>query len=65
MRRIWILGLILMITACGEMDRSEGAVRVLVNYGSYRPACLRVIARDAQGNEGRTDILQRNFKSPE
>ncbi|WP_395837725.1 putative metal-binding motif-containing protein [Cystobacter fuscus] len=51
--------------ACREKAPPEGAVRVTVNYGSYRPACLRVVARDAQGQEGRTDILQDQFKDPD
>lgn len=65
MRRVWILGLLLMVTACREKAPPEGAVRVSVKYGSYRPGCLRVVAQDAQGNQGSTDILQGNFKSPE
>ncbi|WNG52410.1 hypothetical protein F0U60_15660 [Archangium minus] len=40
-------------------------MRVTVNYGSYRPACLRVVARDAQGQQGQTDILQSQFKDPD
>ncbi|WP_395837723.1 putative metal-binding motif-containing protein [Cystobacter fuscus] len=51
--------------ACREKAPPEGAVRVTVNYGSFRPACLRVVARDAQGQEGRTDILQNQFKDPD
>ncbi|OJH36232.1 putative metal-binding motif-containing protein [Cystobacter ferrugineus] len=65
MRRLWILGLLLTFVACREKAPPEGAVRVTVNYGSYRPACLRVVARDAQGQEGRTQILQSDFKDPE
>lgn len=51
--------------ACREKAPPEGAVRVTVNYGSYRPACLRVVARDAQGQEGQTEILQSQFKDPD
>ncbi|ATB42105.1 hypothetical protein CYFUS_007582 [Cystobacter fuscus] len=65
MRRLWILGLLLTSVACREKAPPEGAVRVTVNYGSYRPECLRVVAKDAQGQEGRTEILQDNFKDPD
>ncbi|WNG29297.1 hypothetical protein F0U62_38870 [Cystobacter fuscus] len=65
MRRLWMVGLLLTFVACREKAPPEGAVRVTVNYGSYRPACLRVVARDAQGQEGRTDILQDQFKDPD
>ncbi|EPX59366.1 hypothetical protein D187_002856 [Cystobacter fuscus DSM 2262] len=40
-------------------------MRVTVKYGSYRPACLRVVARDSQGHVEQTDILQDQFKDPE
>ncbi|MFY0579924.1 putative metal-binding motif-containing protein [Cystobacter fuscus] len=40
-------------------------MRVTVKYGSYRPACLRVVARDAQGHEVGTNLLQSEFKDPE
>ncbi|WNG34910.1 hypothetical protein F0U61_15565 [Archangium violaceum] len=65
MRRLWIVGLLWMCVACSEKGPPEGAVRVTVNYGSYRPACLRVVARDAQGQQGQTDILQSQFKDPD
>ncbi|QRK04309.1 putative metal-binding motif-containing protein [Archangium violaceum] len=65
MRRLWILGLLLTFVACREKAPPEGAVRVTVGYGSYRPACLRVVARDTQGHEGQTEILQRQFKDPD
>ncbi|ATB42104.1 hypothetical protein CYFUS_007581 [Cystobacter fuscus] len=65
MRRLWILGLLLASVACSEKGPPEGAVRVTVKYGSYRPACLRVVARDSQGHMEQTDILQNQFKAPE
>ncbi|EPX59365.1 hypothetical protein D187_002855 [Cystobacter fuscus DSM 2262] len=60
-----MLGLLWMCVACSEKGPPEGAVRLTVNYGSYRPACLRVVARDAQGHEVGTNLLQSEFKEPE
>ncbi|WP_395851005.1 putative metal-binding motif-containing protein [Cystobacter fuscus] len=65
MRRVWMLGLLWMFVACSEKGPPEGAVRLTVNYGSYRPACLRVVARDARGHEVGTNLLQSEFKDPE
>ncbi len=52
-----------MLAACREKAPLDGAIRVSVTYRSYIPACVRVVARDARGNEGRTDILQSEFKN--
>jgi hypothetical protein len=60
-----MLGLLLTFIACREKGPPEGAVRVTVKYGSYRPACLRVVAHDAQGEVGRVDIPQSRFQDPE
>ncbi|QRN94351.1 putative metal-binding motif-containing protein [Archangium violaceum] len=65
MRRLWMLGLLLSFVACREKAPPEGAVRVTVKYGSYRPVCLRVVANDSQGEVGRVDIPQSRFQNPE
>ncbi|MFP2902501.1 hypothetical protein, partial [Corallococcus sp. 4LFB] len=53
----------LLLAACGEKAPDEGAIRVSVKYGSFRPACLRVEAKDANGHSDRTDILSSQFKN--
>jgi len=66
MRYLWLLsGLLLVVTACGEPDPKNGAIRVEVTYGSYEPSCIRVIARDALGNHAETDILRSTFEGRE
>lgn len=39
-----------IVTTCGEPESKNGAILATVTYGSYEPACIRVIARDTKGN---------------
>ncbi|WP_375759112.1 hypothetical protein [Corallococcus exercitus] len=65
MYRLCLLGCVLLLAACGEKAPDEGAIRVSVTYGSFKPACLRVEASDASGHSDRTDILSSQFKNAE
>ena len=40
---------------------SQAAIRITVSYGSYEPACIRVIASDTQGKQERADIQRQEF----
>ncbi|ADO74376.1 uncharacterized protein STAUR_6619 [Stigmatella aurantiaca DW4/3-1] len=62
MYRACVWGLLLSLAACREKEPAEGAIRVLVKYGTYVPACVRVLARDGQGHEARTDIPREKFQ---
>ncbi|MBN8467780.1 putative metal-binding motif-containing protein [Corallococcus exiguus] len=65
MSRLCLLGCVLLLAACGEKAPDEGAIRVSVTYGSFKPACVRVEAKDAKGNQEATDILSSQFKNTE
>ncbi|MBN8467779.1 putative metal-binding motif-containing protein [Corallococcus exiguus] len=65
MYRLCLLGCALLLAACGEKAPDEGAIRVSVTYGSFKPACVRVEAKDAKGNQAATDILSSQFKNAE
>jgi hypothetical protein len=62
MRHVPVLALLLALFACRESAPADGAVRVSVKYGSYKPACIRVSAKDMQGHGAETDILRSQFK---
>ncbi|MCY1047300.1 hypothetical protein OV208_38740 [Corallococcus sp. bb12-1] len=63
MYRLCLLGCVLLLGACREKAPDEGALRVTVEYGSYKPACVRVEVQDSQGPRGETDIVQAQFKN--
>ncbi len=63
MDRLCLLGCVLLLAACGEKAPDEGALRVSVKYGSFKPACVRVEVKDASGHRDRTDILSSQFKN--
>ncbi|MFP2901222.1 putative metal-binding motif-containing protein [Corallococcus sp. 4LFB] len=65
MYRLCLLGCVALLAACGEKAPDEGAIRVSVTYGSFKPACVRVEARDAQGHQEATDIPATRFKNPQ
>lgn len=60
-----LLGCVVLLGACREKAPEEGALRVSVKYGSFKPACVRVEVQDAQGHTGATDIPQSQFKERE
>ena len=62
MRQLWVPWLLLLLVACREKVPAEGALQVSVLYDSYTPGCVRVVARDGQGHEGRKDIPQSQFQ---
>ncbi|RKH60955.1 putative metal-binding motif-containing protein, partial [Corallococcus aberystwythensis] len=63
MYRLCLLGCVVFLAACGEKAPDEGAIRVSVKYGSFKPACVRVEVKDAQGHSGQTDIPASQFKN--
>ncbi|WP_404362278.1 hypothetical protein ACIHQR_20800 [Corallococcus coralloides] len=65
MNRLCLLGCVVFLAACGEKAPDEGAIRVSVKYGTFKPACVRVEAKDAQGHQDATDILSGQFKNAE
>ncbi|RKG94576.1 hypothetical protein, partial [Corallococcus carmarthensis] len=65
MHRLCLLGCVLLLAACGEKAPDEGAIRVSVTYGTFKPACVRVEAKDAQGHQEATDIPATQFKTPQ
>ncbi|RKI51460.1 hypothetical protein D7X55_33980, partial [Corallococcus sp. AB049A] len=65
MYRLCLLGCVMFLAACGEKAPEEGAIRVSVKYGTFKPACLRVEAKDAQGHQEATDIPAAQFKNPD
>ncbi|RKG65792.1 hypothetical protein D7V80_22030 [Corallococcus sp. CA054B] len=65
MNRLCLLGCVLLLAACREKAPDEGAIRVSVKYGSFKPACVRVEAKDANGHQEATDILSSQFKNAE
>ncbi|RKG65302.1 hypothetical protein D7W79_38075, partial [Corallococcus exercitus] len=65
MYRLCLLGCVVLLAACGEKAPDEGAIRVSVTYGSFKPACVRVEAKDAQGHQEATDIPATRFKNPQ
>ncbi|NRD57182.1 putative metal-binding motif-containing protein, partial [Corallococcus exiguus] len=65
MYRLCLLGCVVFLAACGEKAPDEGAIRVSVKYGTFKPACVRVEAKDAKGNQEATDILSSQFKNAE
>ncbi|GMT98862.1 hypothetical protein KH5H1_29810 [Corallococcus caeni] len=65
MYRLCLLGCVVLLAACGEKAPDEGAIRVSVTYGSFKPACVRVEAKDAQGHQEATDIPATRFKNTE
>ncbi|KFE65248.1 hypothetical protein DB31_1364 [Hyalangium minutum] len=65
MRHLWLLGLCFTAVACSESASADGAVRVVVNYGSYEPVCLRIIVSDNKGHVGQTDIPNGKFQHKE
>ncbi|NNB99546.1 hypothetical protein HI113_37240 [Corallococcus exiguus] len=65
MYRLCLLGCALLLAACGEKAPDEGAIRVSVTYGTFKPACVRVEAKDAKGHQEATDIPAGAFKNPE
>ncbi|RKH38994.1 hypothetical protein D7Y23_37170 [Corallococcus sp. AB050B] len=65
MYRLCLLGCVMFLAACGEKAPDEGAIRVSVKYGTFKPACLRVEAKDAQGHQEATDIPASAFKNPD
>ncbi|WP_375744727.1 putative metal-binding motif-containing protein [Corallococcus interemptor] len=65
MYRLCLLGCVVFLAACGEKAPDEGAIRVSVKYGSFKPACVRVEAKDASGHQGATDIPSSQFKNAE
>ena len=60
-----LLGCVVLLGACREKAPEEGALRVSVKYGSFKPACVRVEVQDAQGHTGATDIPASQFKERE
>ncbi|CAM3350144.1 hypothetical protein G4177_13505 [Corallococcus sp. ZKHCc1 1396] len=62
MHRLCLLGCVLLLSACREKAPEEGALRVTVKYGTYRPACVRVEVQDTQGHKEGTDIPSSQFK---
>jgi hypothetical protein len=62
MRRPWVPWLLLLFVACRDKAPVDGALQVTVLYGSYTPGCVRVVARDGQGHEGRADIPRSQFQ---
>ncbi|AFE05422.1 hypothetical protein COCOR_03765 [Corallococcus coralloides DSM 2259] len=65
MNRLCLLGCVVLLAACREKAPDEGAIRVSVKYGSFKPACVRVEAKDANGHQEATDILSSQFKNAE
>ncbi|RUO87718.1 hypothetical protein D7Y11_39150, partial [Corallococcus sp. AB018] len=65
MYRLCLLGCVVFLAACGEKAPDEGAIRVSVTYGTFKPACVRVEAKDAQGHQEATDIPAGQFKNPD
>ncbi|MCY1033827.1 putative metal-binding motif-containing protein [Corallococcus sp. BB11-1] len=63
MYRLCLLGFVVLLGACGEKAPEDGALRVSVEYGSYKPACVRVEVQDTQRPRGATDIVQGQFKN--
>ncbi|RKH44036.1 hypothetical protein D7V93_36565, partial [Corallococcus llansteffanensis] len=55
----------MLLGACREKAPEEGALRVSVKYGSYKPGCVRVEVKDAQGNRGATDVPASQFQNIE
>jgi hypothetical protein len=60
MRHLWLLGLWFII-ACSGSAPTDGSVFVLLTYGSYTPACLRIIASDGPRHKGQADIPKEQF----
>ncbi|RKH59994.1 hypothetical protein D7X96_34440 [Corallococcus interemptor] len=65
MYRLCLLGCVMFLAACGEKAPDEGAIRVSVKYGTFKPACLRVEAKDSKGHQEATDIPASAFKNPD
>ena len=57
-----LLGCVVLLGACGEKAPEEGALRVSVKYGSFKPACVRVEVQDTKGHTGATDIPASQFQ---
>jgi hypothetical protein len=56
MRHAWIVGCLLLLTACSNKV-TDSAVALTVKYPGYTPLCLRVTASDAAASERRSDEL--------
>ena len=56
MRHAWIVGCLLLLTACSNKV-TDSAVALTVTYPGYTPLCLRVTAVDAAASERRSDEL--------
>ncbi|NOK39722.1 hypothetical protein HMI49_41825, partial [Corallococcus exercitus] len=65
MHRLCLLGCVLLLAACGEKAPDEGAIRVSVKYDTFKPACVRVEAKDSKGHQETTDIPSSQFKNTE
>ncbi|RKH08977.1 hypothetical protein D7V97_17885, partial [Corallococcus sp. CA053C] len=65
MVRLCLLGCVVLLAACGEKAPEEGALRVSVKYGSFKPNCVRVEVQDAHGHQGATDIPASQFQKRE
>ncbi|NBD12039.1 putative metal-binding motif-containing protein [Corallococcus silvisoli] len=63
MYRLCLLGCVVLLASCGEKAPDEGAIRVAVAYGSFKPACVRVEVKDANGHQDGTDIPSTQFKN--
>ncbi|RKH37910.1 hypothetical protein D7X12_27925, partial [Corallococcus sicarius] len=59
------MGCVVLLGACGEKAPEEGALRVSVKYGSFKPACVRVEVQDTKGHTGATDIPASQFQKRE
>ncbi|NRD50409.1 putative metal-binding motif-containing protein [Corallococcus exiguus] len=65
MYRLCLLGCVVFLAACGEKAPDEGAIRVSVKYGTFKPACVRVEVEDTKGHQEATDIPATQFKTPD
>ena len=65
MVRLCLLGCVVLLAACGEKAPEEGALRVSVKYGSFKPKCVRVEVQDAHGHTGATDVPASQFQNSE
>lgn len=64
MRHLWLLGLCFTVAACSDAP-ANGAVRVVLTYGSYVPMCLRITATDGEAHTGQVDITREEIQDPE
>ncbi|RYZ35192.1 MAG: hypothetical protein EOO71_36385 [Myxococcaceae bacterium] len=66
MSRLFLLGCVVLLSACRMKEPEEGLLRVIVRFSTYQPQCVRVeVSGKLEPHRAATDIPASQFTEPD